>query len=142
MADGPDSEEGPAVSGAADARIRADSSTYPLKTAPAAGAGQQGSTSQATELPPPLPHPIAQFVNLLSMLVTLHERIKTKNPSRFLSTTLQAVLASFSNSTSNREEMILAIVLLVKSLAGTKRPALPNRQSSNMIKTNDIEYKR
>jgi hypothetical protein len=134
VAEGRDAEEGPAVSGAEDARKRAESSTYPLKTAPAASTGQQGSSSQATELPPPLPLPITQFVNLLSMLVTLHERIKTKNPSRFLSTTLQAVLASFSNSTSNREEMILAIVVLVKSLAGTKRPALPNRRSSSMIK--------
>ena len=132
-AENADAEEGPAVSGAADARIRADSSTYPLKTAPATGSDGVEPSSQATELPPPLPLPTTQFVTLLSMLAQLHERIKTKNPSRFLSTTLQAVLASFSNSSSNREEMILAIILLVKSLAGTTRPALPNRQSSELL---------
>jgi hypothetical protein len=134
-ADDFDSQEGPAVSGAEDARKRAGSSTYPLKTAPAAGSGQAEGSSQATELPPPLPLPTIQFINLLSMLGTLHERIKAKSPSRFLSTTLQAVLASFSNSTSDREEMILAIVLLIKSLAGAGRPALPNRQSSGMLKS-------
>jgi hypothetical protein len=133
VAENADAEEGPAVSGAADARRRADSSTYPLKTAPTTGSAGAEPSSQATELPPPLPLPTTQFVTLLSMLAKLHGRIKTKNPSRFISTTLQAVLASFSNSTSNREETILATVLLVKSLAGTKRPALPNRQSSELL---------
>lgn len=131
----PESEEGPAVSGAADARARADSSTYPLKTAPATDSSQPGASTQATELPPPLPGPTSQFINLISMLETLHKRIKAKSPSRFLSTTLQAVLASFSNSSSHREEMILAVVLLIKSMAGTKRPALPNRQSSSMVQS-------
>ena len=127
-------DEEPTSPGAADVRTRADSSTYPLKTAPTASNEQTPGSSQATELPPPLPLPTSQFIALLSMLATLHGRIKTKSPSRFLSSTLQAVLASFSNSTTDREEMILAIVQLVKSLAGTKRPVLPSRQSSGMLK--------
>lgn len=126
---------------ATDVRTRAESSTYPLKTAavPEGDAARLGSaSSQAVELPPPPPLAVSQFIYLLSMLSTLHGRIKTKNPSRFLSTTLQAILASFSNSTSHREEMIRAIVSTVKSVAGTKRPTLPNRQSSGMLGTRAI----
>jgi hypothetical protein len=108
----------------------ADSNTYPLKTA----APQEGTTAptQAQELPPPLPLPVQQFVALLSMLAILQTRIKTKSPSRFLSTTLQAILASFSNAGTYREEMIEAIVKLVKAVSGVQRPALPSRKSSGM----------
>ena len=128
-------DEQPTRSGAADARERAESSTYPLKTAPTSESEKRPVSSQAVELPPPLPLATNQFIALLSMLATLHTRIKTKHPSRFLSTTLQAILASFSNSTTHREEMVLAVVMIVKAVAGTKRPALPNRQSSGMLKS-------
>ena len=128
-----DDDDEEAEPGASDARVRAESSTYPLKTAPTADSEKRPGSSQAVELPPPLPLATAQFVALLSMLAILHARIKTKHPSRFLSTTLQAILASFSNSSVHREEMILAIVATVKSISGTKRPTLPTRQSSGML---------
>lgn len=118
-----------------DVRTHAESSTYPLKTAavPEGDLTSHGTVSQAVELPPPLPLPVSQFISLLAMLSTLHGRIKTKNPSRFLSTTLQAILASFSNSPTHREEMVRAIVTAIKTFARTKRPTLPNRQSSGML---------
>lgn len=123
-------EEDPATGpGASKGPLQPDSSTFPLKTAPVQDTAQKDSSSQAIEFPSPLPPGPRQFVALLSMLTILHPRIKTKRPSRFLSTTLQAVLASFSNSTTDREEMILAIVSFVKAVAGTKRPPLPSRRS-------------
>ncbi|KXL49136.1 hypothetical protein M433DRAFT_132770 [Acidomyces richmondensis BFW] len=116
-----------------DPRVRAESSTYPVKTAPTSGErGEQGS-SQMVELPPPLPLAVNQFVSLLSMLSVLHARVKTKYPSRFLSSTLQAILASFSKATTHREEMVLAIVKTIKAVTGVQRPALPSRKSSGML---------
>lgn len=108
---------------------------HPHKTAPTSDGKDKVGSSQAAELPPPLPLPVNQFTALLSMLATLHNRIKTKNPSRFLSTTLQAVLASFSMSISHREEMVLAIVQTVKAITGIRRPALPSRKSSGMLQS-------
>lgn len=93
------------------------------------GKGKLKITTQQT----PMPQCVLQFTTLLSMLTTLHSRIKTKYPSRFLSTTLQAVLSSFSNSTSHREEMIPSIVQMVKKMTGIQRPALPSRSSSNTL---------
>lgn len=134
-AEGSDEDEEATGSGASDVRERADSSTYPLKTAPTSEAEKRPVSSQARELPPPLSLQTNQFIVLSSMLAILHGRINTKHPSRFLSTTLQAVLASFSNSTARREEMVLAVVMFVKAVIGAKRPALPTRQSSGMLKS-------
>lgn len=107
---------------------------HPQKTAPTTDGKDKVGSSQAAELPPPLPLPVNQFTALLSMLATLNLRIKTKYPSRFLSTTLQAILASFSGAVSHREEMVLSIVQTIKSITGIKRPALPSRKSSGMLK--------
>ena len=125
-----DDDEVDAVGGASDARKQADSSTFPLKTA----APKDGKApNQARETPPPLPLPVEQFVALLSMLGILQTRIRTKTPSRFLSSTLAAILSSFSSSQSHREEMIEAIVKVTKAVSGTSRPALPARKSSGML---------
>lgn len=116
-----------------DAPKRADSSTYPAKTAAVDDGKSKPEDTQMVELPPPLPLTVNQFTSLLSMLSVLHARIKTKFPSRFLSTTLQAILASFSNSAVHREEMVLAIVKTIKSIKGISRPTLPSRKSSSML---------
>lgn len=85
-------------------------------------------TLQTPEKPVPL-H-VTQFDELLSMLTLLHARIKTKYPSRFLSTTLQAVLAAFSNAVSHKEETIVSVVQMIKKMKGISRPTLPSRSSS------------
>jgi len=105
---------------------------HPSKTAPVDTASSSGIT-QAAELPAPPPLPVMQFTSLLSMLAILHPRIKTQYPSRFLSTSLQAVLASFGNAVSHREELLSASVKFVKAISGTKRPMLPPRKSSMNI---------
>ena len=116
-----------------EAKAGTDASNHLLKTAATEEGKSRPGSSQAVELPPPLPLPVSQFIALLSMLAILQARIKTKYPSRFLSTTLQAILASFSNSTTHREEMIISIVKTVKAVSGIQRPALPARRSSGML---------
>jgi hypothetical protein len=128
--DEPEEEDDDTVPGA---------SSHPHKTAPTADGKDKIGSSQAAELPPPLPLPVDQFTALLSMLATLHHRIKTKYPSRFLSTTLQAILASFSGAVSHREEMVLSIVQTIKSITGIKRPALPSRKSSGMLQSMGVK---
>ncbi|CAD0114047.1 unnamed protein product [Aureobasidium uvarum] len=106
---------------------------HPAKTAPV---GEDGSkTTQAVETPAPLPLPVLQFTSLLSMLSILHTRIKTQYPSRFLSTSLQAILVSFNNAAKHKEELMSAIIQFVKTVSGTKRPNLPPRKSSTQILT-------
>lgn len=129
-------DEGQDAVAGADGEGDVSAPSHPTKTASVdeGGVPLPGSAStQAVEVQPPAPLPVNQFIALLSMLAVLQPRIKTKYPSRFLSTTLQAILASFSASMSHREEMILAIVKLVKSMSGIRRPTLPSRKSSGML---------
>lgn len=124
----PDSDDEEPIAGSDKSAIN-----HPARTEPVDDIAQAGSsTTQAAELPPPPPLPVLQFTSLLSMLAVLHPRIKTQYPSRFLSTTLQAVLAAFSNAVSHREELLSAAVKFIKAIspAGTKRPMLPPRKSS------------
>ncbi|KAI4101170.1 MAG: hypothetical protein LQ345_007424 [Seirophora villosa] len=74
----------------------------------------------------------AQFCALLDMLAILHPRIKTKYPSRFLSTSLQSVLSAYP-TLMNDDEATDAVLSFIKSFAGSKRPRLPPRKSSTHI---------
>lgn len=67
-----------------------------------------------------------KFTTLVNMLATLHPRIKTKYPSRFLSTSMMAVLAAYKPS----PQETYAVVSFIQTLAPQKRPALPTRKSS------------
>ena len=80
------------------------------------------------------PSKSVKLAALLEMLSILHPRIKTKYPSRFLSTSLQAVLPAYSQEARNIEATE-AVLGFVKALSGTKRPKLPPRKSSTMIPT-------
>ena len=80
------------------------------------------------------PSKAVKFTSLIEMLSILHPRIKTKYPSRFLSTSLQAVLPAYSQ-VSRITEATEAVLGFIKTLSGTKRPRLPPRKSSNMIPT-------
>ena len=76
----------------------------------------------------------ARFAALLDMLSILHPRIKTKHPSRFLSTSLQAVLPAYAQ-VARTTEATDAVLGFIKALSGTKRPKLPPRKSSAMLPT-------
>lgn len=94
-----------------------------------------GESSTTPGFPPTVlpPLPVLKFEILLDILATLHRRVKTKYPSRFLSTSLQAVLVAFNKANSHIEELTLSTIKLVKTLSGTKRPHLPSRRSSGNI---------
>jgi hypothetical protein len=72
------------------------------------------------------PTTIDRFCILVSLLSILHPRIKTKYPSRFLSTSLMAILSAYRPS----NQATLAIINFVHAVSGTKRPPLPGRKSS------------
>lgn len=67
-----------------------------------------------------------KFIILLGMLAILLKRIKTKYPSRFLGSSLVKVYEAYQPT----PEMTTAIINLVRSLSGQKRPPLPTRKSS------------
>ena len=75
-----------------------------------------------------------RFSALLSMLTILHPRIKTKYPSRFLSTSLQSILSTYT-TLSQSEPATDSILTFSKRISGTKRPALPPRISSSSVRT-------
>ncbi|KAK4695263.1 hypothetical protein P7C71_g2452, partial [Lecanoromycetidae sp. Uapishka_2] len=75
-----------------------------------------------------------KFISLIEMLAILHPRIKTKYPSRFLSTSLQAILPAYMQ-VARRIEATEAVLSFIKDLSGTKRPRLPPRKSSSQVPT-------
>jgi len=80
------------------------------------------------------PSKALRFTAVLEMLAILHPRIKTKYPSRFLSTSLQAILPAYMQ-VANAPEATEAVLGFIKDLSGTKRPKLPPRKSSTAIVT-------
>ncbi|KAF2087435.1 DUF1760-domain-containing protein [Saccharata proteae CBS 121410] len=104
-----------------------DDEAVPGVEIPKANSSKEGGHE---ELPP---LQVVQFEALLSMISILHPRIKTKYPSRFLSTTLQAVLASYNEAGKYANMLTPAVGKLVKELSGTKRPHLPLRMSSSSV---------
>ena len=97
-------------------------------------AGENIASQSATSPPSKPPSKSVKFAALLEMLSILHPRIKTKYPSRFLSTSLQAVLPAYSQEARNAEATE-AVLGFVKALSGTKRPKLPPRKSSTIVPT-------
>ena len=91
--------------------------------------GKSGKKPKLSHVPP-----ILQFTALVDMLTLLHPRIKTKYPSRFLSTSLQAVLPAYA-TLAQHGEATEALLAFVKTFAGSKRPKLPPRKSSTQIPT-------
>lgn len=90
----------------------------------------------STEAPKP-PSKALKFTSLIEMLAILHPRIKTKYPSRFLSTSLQAILPAYMQ-VARRIEATEVVLSFIKDLSGTKRPRLPPRKSSSQVPTRAI----
>lgn len=99
-------------------------------------AGAEADAAVPAHPTEPAPGPsllVLQFQMLLSMLTILHPRIKTQYPSRFLATTLQAVLVAFQRAGSQGHLLTDSILSFVKSLSGSARPQLPPRTPSGNI---------
>lgn len=73
-----------------------------------------------------------QFIMLLEMLSILHPRIKTKYPSRFLSTSLREILSAYLNLAADIEATD-AVLNFIKPVSGRGRPKLPPRKSTTVI---------
>lgn len=98
------------------------------------GADSHAATSSKT-LPP---SKSTRFSTLLSLLSILHPRIKTKYPSRFLSTSLQAILSAYTSPGLPSNTLCASAILdFTRQVApgGSKRPTVPPRQSSSSIAT-------
>lgn len=80
------------------------------------------------------PSKALKFTSLIEMLAILHPRIKAKYPSRFLSTSLQAILPAYVQ-VARWMEATEAVLGFIKDLSGTKRPRLPPRKSSSQVPT-------
>ncbi|KAI0194990.1 YAP-binding/ALF4/Glomulin [Astrocystis sublimbata] len=90
-------------------------------------AAESGSAvDDASETLPKLADIPERLITLISMLAILQRRIKTKHPSRFLGSSLVSVLEAYQPT----PEMTTAVINLVRSLSGRKRPPLPTRKSS------------
>lgn len=73
-----------------------------------------------------------QFITLLEMLSVLHPRIKTKYPSRFLSTSLREILSVYLQLAADVEATD-AVLSFIKIVSGRGRPKLPPRKSTTVI---------
>lgn len=85
-------------------------------------------SSRSTDHPPKE----TRFSTLLSMLSIVHPRIKTKYPSRFLSTSLQSILTAYTYLPQSTVA-IESILGFAKRISGSKRPELPPRKSSSSM---------
>lgn len=108
-----------------------ESKTASSSKAPVAIGESSLSPALADTVLPPLP--VLKFEVLLDLLATLHGRVKAKYPSRFIATSLQAVLTAYNGATSHRDELTLSAIKLIKTLSGTKRPHLPPRTPSGNL---------
>lgn len=70
---------------------------------------------------------VAQFDVLLSMLSILHPRIKTKTPSRFLATSLEAIVATLSRATFSVDALTTFVLRFLEDLKRQQAPVLPRR---------------
>ena len=77
------------------------------------------------------PTGIEKFCLLLQLLAIVHPRIKTKYPSRFLSSSLMAILSTYRPS----NQATLAVISFAHTVSGKKRPSLPGRKSSLNLPT-------
>lgn len=72
------------------------------------------------------PTSVDKYCLLIQLLAIVHPRIKTKYPSRFLSTSLISVRQTFRPS----NQATLAVISFAHTISGKKRPSLPGRKSS------------
>ncbi|MCJ1478878.1 hypothetical protein MMC13_007562 [Lambiella insularis] len=81
--------------------------------------------SSSTETGPTV-KAVVHFQTLISMISVLHPRIQTQRPSRFLVTSLQAILPAYGRVASSGLATT-AVLEFIASLLLTSRPALPPR---------------
>ncbi|RKF64602.1 putative yap-binding protein [Erysiphe neolycopersici] len=89
---------------------------------------EQGKVEEKTAIGPTSDEKFCTLINLLSIL---HPRIKTKHPSRFLSTTLESILATYRPSDS----ATVAVISFLHAISGDKKLSLIDRFSTVNLHT-------
>lgn len=84
-----------------------------------AGSGNPESPNQRIQ--------VLQFNVLLSMLSVLHLRIKTKTPSRFLATSLEAVVATLTRAETSVDVLTATTLRFLEHFMNQQGPDLPER---------------
>jgi len=79
---------------------------------------------------------VLQFNVLLSMLSHLHPRIKTKTPSRFFATSLEAIVATVSRGEVFAEALMPTVLQFMEDLTRFKDPELPDRTTVSIADEN------
>ncbi|RKF54117.1 putative yap-binding protein [Golovinomyces cichoracearum] len=78
-----------------------------------------------------------KYCTLVNLLSILHPRIKTRYPSRFLSTSLKSILATYCPLNS----VTRSIISFLRTISGNKRPLLPDRISNLKLQDNSNSEK-
>lgn len=81
---------------------------------------------------------VSQFTTLLRMISVLHPRIKTKQPSRFLATSVEAILPAYARL-GHSPLATEAVLSLMDSLSRASRPQLPPRSSEPSVPLSSTE---
>lgn len=81
---------------------------------------------------------VLQFTILLRMISILHPRIKTKQPSRFLATSIEAILPAYARL-GHSPPATEAVLSLMDSLSRASRPQLPPRSSEPSVPLSSTE---
>lgn len=132
---GPDEEDDESGSGSIDESETKAPAPRVNETEGKGRDGEEAAPVSANLSQPSLsPSKVVRFNALLEMLAILHPRIKTKYPSRFLSTSLRTVLPAYLQ-VSKHVESTEAVLKFINALSGTKRPPLPPRNNSSVIST-------
>ena len=94
-------------------------------------AAENGQIAVSSKSTPSSANDALKFQRLVHMLTTLHPRIKTKFPSRFLATSLQAILPAYIK-TSQASTSTPTLLTFIRAVATSTRPRLPPRAGSTV----------
>ena len=123
-------EGGDGVSG--DGREKQEESVHPAFRKANSELKHEAEDAEANSKKPEEPLALAKFKILIGMLGTLHSRIETKKPSRFVASTLSAVLYSISSAPASYQELCMdAGLALIERLKHAHKPTLPPRVGSS-----------
>lgn len=124
-------EDGDDGDGEDDRRLSEAVGEVKLEEKPHMNDDDENSDDKLSAATSNVPVHVLQFNCLLSMLSVLHSRIQTRYPSRFVATSLQAVLEAYTAFPT--VETTAAVLEFFRDIAGKKRPRLPPRNTSESI---------
>ena len=120
-------EIGHGVDAEEDENEQSDADSNPVPQSQGSAGKNDGAHKQKELL-------VAKFQVLLNKLCVLHPRIKTKHPSRFLVTSMEAILRGYE-ALAPSSSATRAVLMFLKSISGSTKPHLPPRGREEPIPT-------